>query len=659
MNKDLIFALDIGTRTVVGLLCRVTDKGNIKVEYYDIEAHPQRSMMDGQIHDVVQVSRVISKVKGELERQSGLELKQAAIAAAGRALSTLKSSSELKFPATREVTDEDVRHLEMKALGEAREKMTREKSNFYCVGYSPISYTLNQLAIANPVGQRGQVIGVEIIATFLPQVVVDSLFSALSKSELLVQSLTLEPIAAMSLAIPERLRMLNLALIDIGAGTSDIAISRSGTVMAYDMADSAGDEVTEAIAQHYLLDFNGAERVKLALHQGGEVEFTDVLGNHYRESAETILELVEPVVEELARTLAEKIKENNGGKPPAAVFCVGGGSQTPLLPAKLALSLGLPEERVGIRTRANLEEVEFESLDLSGPEVVTPLGIAMTALKPRGEHFMQVKVNGDEVTLFNVQRSVVAQALLHSSIKVEDVLGVRGPALEYVLNGQSVRIAGEPGSPGSISVDGQEATLETPIAPGARIEVDQGKQGDQAACTLEALSESVEQLEVTVNGTRMSLPPIRKINGLPAQPDTVISPGDKVEIRPPTTVQEAAMLMDIDMDKHSVKVNGSLAEADTAIAAGDKISFDPREERSQQATDSPPADDREVAVTVNGQRIVLQPGQQQLMHALALADIDYSSARGQLVIHLNGRDAEFSSPLNQGDKVEVFWTSQR
>ncbi len=659
MKKDLIFALDIGTRTVVGLLCRVTEKDNIRVEYYHIEAHPQRSMLDGQIHDVVQVSRVIQKVKEELENQSGLELKQAAIAAAGRALSTLRTVSELKLPANREVVAEDVRHLEMKALGEAREKMTKDKSTFYCVGYSPISYTLNQLAIANPVGQRGQSIGVEIIATFLPQVVVDSLFSALAKADLLVQSLTLEPIAAMSLAIPERLRMLNLALVDIGAGTSDIAISRSGTVMAYDMADSAGDEVTEALAQHYLLDFNGAERVKIALHQGGEVEFTDVLGNHYREPAEKILDIIEPVVEQLAQTLAEKIKANNGGKSPAAVFCVGGGSQTPLLPAKLALSLDLPEERVGIRTRANLEGVEFDSLDLSGPEVVTPLGIAMTALKPRGEHFMQVKVNGDEVTLFNVQRSVVAQALLHSSIKVEDVLGVRGPALEYVLNDEAVRIPGEPGAPGKITVDNQEATLDAPIAPGARIEVDEGKKGEQAIFTLESLTESFEPLELTVNGTRVTLPQVKKINGLPAQPDTVISSGDKVEIRPPANVREVAMLMDIDMDKHSVSVNGRPSTADTSLSAGDALSFDDQGKTNNETAASPPADDQHLTVSVNGQRITLQPGQQQLMHALAQAEIDYSSAAGRLVINLNGRDADFSASLQHGDKVEVFWTSQR
>lgn len=655
--KDVIFALDIGTRTVVGLLCRVAESGSIRVEHFHIEAHPQRSMLDGQIHDVGQVSNVIKRVKERLEQQSGRTLDQAAIAAAGRALSTLKASCTLQFATVREVTEQDVRHLEMKALGQAREQMNKEKSSFYCVGYSPIAYTLNQLAITNPVGQRGQAIGVEIIATFLPQVVVDSLFSALAKAGLMVKSLTLEPIAAMSLAIPERLRMLNLALVDIGAGTSDIAISRGGTVMAYDMVDKAGDEITEALSQHYLLDFNSAERLKLALNEGDQVEFTDVLGNRYQQPTDQVLAVIEPVVAQLAETLAEKIKANNGGKSPAAVFCVGGGSQTPLLARHLARCLELPEERIGIRTRENLDDVEFDSPELSGPDVVTPLGIALTALKPRGEHFMQVEVNEDSVTLFNVQRSIVAQALLHSSVDMESILGVRGPALEFDLNGNATRIPGEPGIPGKITVDGQEATLDTPIAPGARIQVAPGEKGRQARCTLGQLVAKFEPCSLTVNETQITLPLIQKVNGLPAGPDTVISPGDKVEIRPPKTVGEVAMLMDVDIDQTAVTVDGRSADLSHPIGPESVVSFGPH----QPARPKEPGAEHpsRLLVTVNGQQVQLMPEQNQLMHALAQAEIDYSAARGRLVIHVNGRDADFSTQLKQGDKVEVFWTSER
>ena len=56
------------------------------------------------------------------------------------------------------------------------------------------------------------------------------------------------------------MRRLNVALVDIGAGTSDIAITDKSTVVAYGMVPTAGDEITEALSDHYLLDFPVAEK---------------------------------------------------------------------------------------------------------------------------------------------------------------------------------------------------------------------------------------------------------------------------------------------------------------------------------------------------------------------------------------------------------------
>ena len=56
--------------------------------------------------------------------------------------------------------------------------------------------------------------------------------------------------------------MLNIALVDVGAGTSDISITRDGSIIAYGMIPYAGDELTEAIVHHYLVDFKTAEQMK-------------------------------------------------------------------------------------------------------------------------------------------------------------------------------------------------------------------------------------------------------------------------------------------------------------------------------------------------------------------------------------------------------------
>lgn len=83
------------------------------------------------------------------------------------------------------------------------------------------------------IDQQGDEASVEIIATFLPKVVVESLISALNRSGLEMEALTLEPIAAINVLMPPSMRRLNVALVDIGAGTSDIAITDMGTIIAY------------------------------------------------------------------------------------------------------------------------------------------------------------------------------------------------------------------------------------------------------------------------------------------------------------------------------------------------------------------------------------------------------------------------------------------
>ena len=126
-------------------------------------------------------------------------------------------------------------------------------------------------------------------------------------------SLTLEPIAAMHVVVPPTMRMLNLALVDVGAGTSDIAISAQGTIKAYGMVSFAGDEITEGIANHFLFDLSTAEEIKQTLKPDRAVECSDVFGNSLTLSYEDILEVIHPLAKELAQKIADEIIHLNEG----------------------------------------------------------------------------------------------------------------------------------------------------------------------------------------------------------------------------------------------------------------------------------------------------------------------------------------------------------
>jgi len=260
---DQIFSLDIGTRSVTGIILKKADNAYSLVDYY-VEEHRARSMHDGQIHHVLEVANVINNVKKALELKHG-PLHKVCIAAAGRSLKTIQSSSFMSLDDQAIKDEQVIKHLELSAVQEAQktlmdEHIKNKDASYYCVGYSVLHYELDGIHIGSLIDQIGHEAKVEIIATFLPKMVIESLLAAIVRGDLEMDALTLEPIAAIDVLIPESMRKLNVALVDIGAGTSDIALTNQGTVVAYGMVPTAGDEITEAISDHYLLDFPVAEQ---------------------------------------------------------------------------------------------------------------------------------------------------------------------------------------------------------------------------------------------------------------------------------------------------------------------------------------------------------------------------------------------------------------
>ncbi|MGE5398701.1 MAG: hypothetical protein ACM3MK_14350, partial [Chitinophagales bacterium] len=177
------------------------------------------------------------------------------------------------------------------------------------------------------------------------------------------------------------------------------AVVIKGTVTAYAMVPLGGDEVTEAIAEKYLLDFNTAENVKCQLRNNEILEFTDILGNQNQVEAAEMQNEIKSIINELANRIAYEIMAINQ-KRPDAVVCVGGGSLTPNLLVSLAEALELPHNRVGIRTRESIARVKGEFADLTGPQAVTPVGIGLVAMEAQSLPLIKVKVYSREIPMW-------------------------------------------------------------------------------------------------------------------------------------------------------------------------------------------------------------------------------------------------------------------
>ena len=212
LRDRLVFGLDIGTRSIVGTVGYKEGDKFVVVAQRSVE-HQTRAMLDGQIHDVARVGNTILIVKSMLESVLGFELKDVCIAAAGRVLKTVDTHVEHEFEEEKVVVPEDVMSLVSKGVEQSYDDFNKEyedlnnKERFYCVGYSVVRYFLNGNQITNLLDHKAKTISTDLIATFLPDDVVDGLYRAVEIAGLNVVNLTLEPIAAMQVAIPEKFRM--------------------------------------------------------------------------------------------------------------------------------------------------------------------------------------------------------------------------------------------------------------------------------------------------------------------------------------------------------------------------------------------------------------------------------------------------------------------
>lgn len=568
-GQPLVFGLDIGTRNVVGTVGYRVENEFIVVAQCIME-HETRAMLDGQIHDIGRVGRSISKVKEELEKQIGQPLTEVCIAAAGRVLKTVTTNITCDFPEETVVTGEDIHTMDLLGIEKAQgilKEQNDTKYKFYCVGYSVVKYYLNDELFTSLESHKADRIGEDIIVTFLPEDVVDGLYAAVGMAGLSVANMTLEPIAAINVAIPENFRLLNIALVDIGAGTSDISVTRDGSIIAYGMIPLAGDEITELIVQNYLVDFRTAEQIKLASGEGEEVTYRDIMLIEHTIPSEEVWKLTEPVVDKMTTEVANKIKELNGDKSVSAAFIVGGGGKIHGYTEMLAEKLQLPKERVALRGEEVLGEVTFEQPEIKkDPLLVTPIGICLNYYDQRNS-FIMVRFNGERIKLYDNNRLTIVDAALQAGFPNEDLFPKRGNELRFTVNGVSRVVRGEPGESAIVYMNDRVVSINTPLEPNSDIIIEPSTQGAEAACTLEQLEEySGSSMTFIVNGRIVRCPRFLEVNGSLELPSYAICEGDAVETRSFYTVGQLAEFMDVEVDMdHEIVVNNRTATMDTLI----------------------------------------------------------------------------------------------
>ncbi|MCM1046182.1 MAG: rod shape-determining protein [Candidatus Gastranaerophilales bacterium] len=713
---QLVFGLDIGTRSIVGTVGYLNG-GKFHVLAQRSREHETRSMLDGQIHDINKVGETIAQVKKQLEEDLNRGLSEVCIAAAGRVLRTVTTHVEETFEAEKEVTGEDIYSLSTSGVEKAYEEF--QKSNdtemkFYCVGYTAMRYYMNGYQIGNLEGHKAKVIGADLIATFLPDDVVDGLYKSVEQAGLHVVNLTLEPIAAIQVAIPEKFRMLNMALVDVGAGTSDISITKEGTITAYGMIPVAGDSLTEIIVQHCLVDFETAEHIKRNIGSLEGIAYQDIMGLTQTITGKEVMDILKETVGKMAHMVADCIKELNGDKPVSAVFVVGGGGMIPTYTERLAEELGILKERVAIRGQEVMQNIVFEMDDARRDSMmVTPIGICLSYYE-QSNNFIFVEFNGERLKLYDNGRLTVADAAMQLAFPNEDLFPKRGKPLTFTVNGRAKMVRGTQGEASVIRVNGDIADMYAQIHSGDRIQVTPSTAGEAAEQELGRLPELSEQLHILVNNTKINLPKTAEVNGKIENEYYQIADGDNILVRNYYTVQEVARILDVTLGG-DIQVNDTSAKQDTRVYENFTVSFR-LDDAGISYADLPDAEEGDVikrkpeaeetagedadlagsgadevekvaigeeepvrtaeefapvheepavqnktiaplAVTVNNMPVVMKGKVNYVfVDVFDYIAFDLSASAGRsIVTNLNGRPAEYMEELHSGDVIDIYW----
>ncbi|MEK3890364.1 cell division protein FtsA [Bacillus sp. FSL K6-3431] len=713
MKNRKIFALDIGTRSVVGIVLEVI-QDEFHVLDLIVKEHQERAMLDGQIHDITAVADVIINIKEQLEQIHG-PLKKVCVAAAGRSLKTEKANSIIPITGKPILSKEDILYFELTAVQNAQMAAVEKQSaddihSYYCVGYSVLHYYLDGEIIGNLIDQQGKEAAVEIIATFLPRIVVDSLMKTLQRAGLELEALTLEPIAAIDVLVPPSIRRLNVALVDVGAGTSDIAITDAGTVVAYGMVPIAGDEITEAISDKLLLDFPEAERVKRELSTKDLIVANDILGFENKFSKNDIVTEIDSSIERLATAIYKEITALNNHQSPRAVMLVGGGSMTPELPSRLAKKLELPNNRVAIRGADAIQSLKMAASIPDGPEYITPIGIAISATNAP-IHYVSATVNEQTVRMFEAKELTVGDCILASGISIGKLYGKPGLAKMLHINEQMITIPGSYGEPPIIKKNGQICSIEDSIINGDVINVQKGEDGQESITKIADLLKMSPSISVTVNNVMYDVVPTILRNNQQSTINDFVQDRDRINVHVPHSIEDLLQSLQLhellqkikpfrlvlnNKEVHipsfsaNISMNGKRALPTDTLLHDANITI--------QQTIKPTVTnllnlkeqqiEKSITVTFNGAEIVLEKARIELNRdntVLTNQDLLFpddelkwstqevspfifqdvfkyvevekpENATGNFQLLINTEEAVFYTPIRHGDQLELLWT---
>ncbi|MCK5813464.1 MAG: cell division protein FtsA [Cocleimonas sp.] len=348
-DTDMIVALDIGTSKVVALIGEISSEGRLDI--VGIGKHPARGMKKGVVVNIESTIESIQHAVEEAELMAGVNINSVYAGIAGSHIHSLNSHGIVAIK-DREVSEADMDRV----LDAARAVAIPADQRILHV--LPQDFVIdNQEGIRDPVGMSGVRLEARVHLVTGAQSAAQNIVKCVERCGLDVDDIILEQVASSFAVLQDDERELGVCMVDIGGGTSDIAIYLNGAIQHTAVIPIAGDQVTNDIAVAVRTPTPFAEKLKInhgyALRQlAPEDEIIEVPGVGEREprglSAQTLASVIEPRYEELFSLILAEIRRSGFEDRIGAGIVLTGGSSKIMGAVDLAEEIFHMPVRIGM-----------------------------------------------------------------------------------------------------------------------------------------------------------------------------------------------------------------------------------------------------------------------------------------------------------------------
>jgi len=384
-DRSLVVGLDIGTSKVVALVGEIGPDGSIEV--VGLGSHPSRGLKKGVVVNIESTVQSIQRAVEEAELMAGCEIHSVYAGIAGSHVRSLNSHGVVAIR-DKEVTHADVEHVIDAA------KAVAIPADQKILHVLPQEFIIDgQEGIRDPIGMSGVRLEAKVHIVTGADSAAQNIVKCVQRCGLTVEDVVLEQLASSYAVLTEDEKELGICLVDIGGGTTDLAVFSSGAIRHTAVIPIAGDQVTNDIAVSMRTPTQYAEDIKVryacALSQlanpDESIEVPSVGDRPARRLArQTLAEIVEPRYEELYGLIRDELRRSAFEEIIAAGIVLTGGS------AKMEGAIDLAEEIFHVPVRLGLpQQVKGLAEAIQNPIYSTGVGLLLYARENTQGHSTQ------------------------------------------------------------------------------------------------------------------------------------------------------------------------------------------------------------------------------------------------------------------------------